>query len=248
MMTRHKLTGMLFCAAFGAGVIVAQDPDQPKFPTAVDACHSLDQAVESNDTQAIAKILGGSADLAASHDDATDKQDRETFIEKFKQMHRLGRNPDGSMTLYVGAENWPFPVPLVQENGAWRFEPKAGMQEVLFRRIGRNEMSAIAICHEFVRAKTGKSTSGLEPVKSLAAGSSPALFHGYYFHVLNPGTGGFALIAYPAAYRSSGVMTFAVTAHNVIYEKDLGPQSSAAANAMTAFKKDRTWYATESGK
>ena len=82
-----------------------------------------------------------------------DKLDHEVFVEKYQEMHRLGREADGSVTLYIGAENWPFPIPLVAKNGAWRFDPDAGAKEVTFRRIGDNELTAIATCHEFVAAE-----------------------------------------------------------------------------------------------
>ena len=88
---------------------------------------------------AIKRILGGSTDLTSSQDDGQDKADREVFVQKYQEMHRLHRERDGSATLYVGAENWPFPIPIVEKNGAWRFDADAGKQEVQFRRIGENE-------------------------------------------------------------------------------------------------------------
>jgi hypothetical protein len=265
-------------ATNGAYTSLAQEsPGQPTFPSAAQASQSLFQAVQHNNGQAIANILGGQAELASSRNEVEDKADRELFVQKYQEMHRLGREPDGSMTLYIGAENWPFPIPLVQKNGAWYFDPDAGSKEVMFRRIGDNELTAIATCHEFVaaeksyRAKPDTSkpdsnpeTSNLEsssPVSLVAkaAGKSagvddPVLFHGYYFHLLATRptdgtrrgtegklTGGFAFIAYPAEYRSSGVMTFVVTEKGVVYEKDLGPNTSALAGALTAFHKDATW-------
>ena len=189
-----------------------------------------------------------------------DKVDRELFVQKYQEMHRLGRDADGSVTLYIGAENWPFPVPLVAKNGAWRFDPEAGAKEVTFRRIGDNELTAIATCHEFVAAERRYRTDPktAEPadisvaslVAKAATGSTardPVLLHGYYFRILpmgeppGKGTGRFALIAYPAEYRSSGVMTFVVMANDVVYEKDLGANTSSLASAMTAFHKDATW-------
>ena len=113
----------------------------------------LFQAVQGNNAKTIANIFGGPTELAASGDAAQDKLDREMFVQKYQQMHRLGREPDGSMTLYIGAENWPFPIPLVEKNGAWRFDSDAGQKEVLFRRIGENELTAIDICHQLVAAE-----------------------------------------------------------------------------------------------
>jgi hypothetical protein len=187
--------------------------------------------------------------------------DRELFVQKHQKMHRLRSEPDKSVSLYIGAENWPFPIPLVEENGAWRFDSDAGQKEVLFRRIGENELIAIANCQEFVAAEKryraesniGGSTdsSPASLVAKAASGSdsgNPVLFHGYYFRLLPMGRAkgrapdGFSLIAYPAEYRSSGVMTFTVTKNGVVYEKDLGPNTAALASAMAVFHKDTTWH------
>lgn len=160
------------------------------------------------------------------------------FAQKYQEMHRLHREADGSVTLYIGPENWPFPIPIVEKNGAWRFDAEAGRQEVRFRRIGENELTVISACHEFGEGSTGK-----PPADNAVA------FHGYYFRMLAPGqtkaSGGRAMIAYPAEYRSSGVMTFVITQNAVVYEKDLGPNTAALAGAMTSFRKDATWRAVE---
>jgi hypothetical protein len=174
----------------------------------------------------------------------------------------VGREANGSVTLYIGAENWPFPIPLVEKNGDWRFDPDTGLKEIMFRRIGENELTAIATCHEFIAAerryRVEPNTASLADTSptSLAAraaggstGGDPVLFDGYYFRVLasrpRNGTGGFAFIAYPAEYRSSGVMTFIATDNDVVYEKDLGEKTSALASAMAGFHKDATWHAAE---
>jgi len=248
-------------ATNGAYPGLAQPSAQPTFKSTAEASQTLFQAVQSNNEEAIAKILGGSTELTSSRDADKDKVERELFVQKYQEMHRLGRDADGSVTLYIGVENWPFPVPLVATNGAWRFDRDAGMREVMFRRIGDNELTAIATCHEFVAAERRYRTDPktAEPadisvaslVAKAATGSAaadPVLLHGYYFRILSMGgtdlkrTGGFALIAYPAEYRSSGVMTFVVMANDVVYEKDLGANTSSAASAMTAFRKDATWH------
>jgi hypothetical protein len=238
---------------------LAQQPNPPTYPSAAEAGQSLFQAVQRNDEPAITNILGGPTELSTSRDPGKDKLDRELFVQRYQEMHRLGRESDGSMTLYIGAENWPFPIPLVQNNGAWHFDPEAGSKEVLFRQIGDNEFAAISMCHDFVaaerqyRAQPDNSTllesSPASLVAKAASGSAagdPVLFHGYYFKVLKQETGGkttggFAFIAYPAEYRSTGVMTFIVTPKNVVYEKDLGTNTSALASAMATFHKDGTW-------
>jgi hypothetical protein len=258
-------------ATAGAYPGLAQQSAQQTFPSAAEASQSLFQAVQRNNVQAIANILDGPTELASSGDEAQDQLDRELFVRKYQEMHRLGREADGSLTLYIGAENWPFPIPLVEKNGAWRFDPDAGRKEVLFRRIGENELTAIAICHEFVTAekqhrpqpKTANpvesfGASLVATAASQSAGGDPVLFQGYYFHVLamrprngaRPTTEGktagtFALIAYPAEYRSSGVMTFIVTGNDVVYEKDLGANTSTLASAMAMFHKDATWRAAD---
>jgi Protein of unknown function (DUF2950) len=104
------------------GVGLAQQPVPLSFPSAAEATRSLFQAVQGNQEQDITNILGGPSELASSRDDAQDKVDRQLFVEKYREMHRLGREPDGMVTLYIGAENWPFPIPLVEKNGAWHFD------------------------------------------------------------------------------------------------------------------------------
>src|SRR6266478_96412 len=140
-------------AIHGAYPGLAQQSAQPTFPSAPEASQSLFQAVQGNDEQAIANILGGPTDLTSSRDKGQDKLDRELFVQKYQEMHRLGREADGCVTLYIGAENWPFPIPLVEKDRAWRFDSDAGLKEVTFRRIGENKLNAVAICHEFVAAQ-----------------------------------------------------------------------------------------------
>src|SRR5260370_2765957 len=140
-------------ATNGAAPIRAQQPVPPTFHAAVEASQALFQEVQGNNEQAIANILGGPTELTSSGEKGQDKLDRELFAQRYQEMHRLGREADGSVTLYIGAENWPFPIPLVQKNGSWHFDSDAGQKEVLFRRIGENELIAIATCHEFVAAK-----------------------------------------------------------------------------------------------
>ena len=246
-------------ASNGAYPGLAQQPAQPTFPSAREASQALFQAVQGNNEQAIADILGGPTDLTTSPDKGQDKLDRELFVKKYQEMHRLGREADGSMTLYIGAENWPFPIPLVEKSGAWRFDSDGGLKEVMFRRIGENELTAMDICHEFVAAKKQdrarpnatdeadrSPASLLVKAASKSTGSDPILLSGYYFKVLSTSPasnskGGLAVMAYPAEYRSSGVMTFIVTPNDVVYEKDLGANTAALASAMTAFHRDATW-------
>jgi hypothetical protein len=241
--------------AGGFSLALAQQSAQPTFPSAGAAIQSLFQAVQNNDEQTIANILDGPTELTSSRDAGEDKVDRELFVEKYQQMHRLGRESDGSVTLYVGAENWPFPVPLVSENGTWHFDQEAGKKEVLLRRIGENELIAIENCQKFADAEKQYRQEPADPTSSsptslvakAASGSSigdPVLLDGYYFRLapIQAGKGSaFALIAYPAEYRSSGVMTFVVLHNGVVYEKDLGSNTTTVASGMTSFHKDASW-------
>lgn len=239
----------------------AQSSGQPVFKSAADACQALYQAVQKDDSQAITKILGGPSQLASPHDDARDNADRERFVQEFREMHRLHKEDDGLVTIYVGARNWPFPIPLTVQGGAWYFDSDAGQQEVLFRRIGENELAALATCREFVAAEKryrpnadASTPVDSSPVSLVARaggrttpGEEPVLLDGYYFRLLakrasdptRPSS--FTLIAYPAEYRSSGVMTFVVTEKEEVYEKDLGPNTLAIARRMTKLPKDATW-------
>jgi hypothetical protein len=185
-------------------------------------------------------------------------------------MHRLVREPDATTVLYIGAENWPFPIPLESIDGAWQFDAKGGMEEVLFRRIGENEVRAIQACHGLVVAeKEHKRLDGdplTQAIRALmvnAGNGGPVVpFHGYYFRILmsqgnavtsatsqvsNRKTAGgrFAFVAYPAEYRSTGVMTYVVDRNDVVYEKDLGPNTVQVAKRMTKYKPDSTWRRAE---
>jgi hypothetical protein len=240
-----------------AGPGFAQQPTSRTFPSTTEAAQSLFQAVQRNDEAAIESIVGGSTDLTSSSDEMQDRVERDMFVKKYQEMHRVGREPDGAMTLYIGAENWPFPIPLLQKNGAWHFDADAGRKEILFRRIGENELTAITMCHQFVanersyRENPGTaSEEGISPASLVATAATnsgdgdPVLIHGYYFHVSSKRLGAFTLIAYPAGYRSTGVMTFVVTEKGVVYEKDLGPNTSATAASLAGFHKDGTWVPT----
>ncbi len=151
-------------------------------------------------------------------------------------MHRLVKEPDGTTLLYIGAENWPFPVPLISDHGKWRFDMDAGAQEVAFRRIGENETAAIDTCRAIAQAHAAGKSDPATPV------SGP--LHGYNFR-LTHSPAGTAVVAYPAQYGATGVMTFAATPDGTVYEKDLGAKTAAHAQAMTQYKPDRTWNATE---
>ena len=282
----------------------AQQRGQQTFASAEDAAHALLVAMQSQDEQSPLSVLGPDAkQVLSSGDPMEDADTRIDFVVRYQAMHRLVTEADGTVSLVVGAENWPFPIPLVNKQGKWYFDTDAGKDEILFRRIGRNELAAEDACQElveeqkeyFARAPAGFSRqfaqklvsdegrhNGLywhgaydefdSPVSALIAyaygtGSKsqvgdPVPFNGYFFRIVTSQgphalggaksyivngvmTGGFAFIAYPAEYRTSGVMTFMVDESGTIYEKDLGPNTAKIAQAMTAYDPDSSWHKAE---
>ena len=276
---------------------IAQQPGQKTFATAEDASNALVTSAQSNDLKALIEILGPAGkQIVSSGDEAEDAQNRANFVQKYQEMHRLVKEPDGTTTLYIGAENWPTPIPLVNNGTAWYFDTDAGTQEILFRRIGENEMSTIKVCEELVaaekeyhsaqhgeyaqkifsdkgqhdglywKAADGESESPVGPLLASAVAEgfakgregAPIPFRGYYFHALTrqgknaPGgaksyivngkmTEGFAFVAYPAEYGSSGVMTFIVNEDGVIYQKDLGKNTGVFAKAVKEYNPNSSW-------
>jgi len=232
---------------------------QPKtFSSPSEASSALFQAVQNEHEQAVEAILGARKEVTSSSDEVEDKLEREQFSQKYQEMHRLVREDDGSTVLYIGAENWPFPIPLVSKNGAWYFDSGSGVEEIKFRRVGENEATAIQVCEEFAMAKNAAAAKAVSEdsitrfAQSLAS-SAPANadnkdsnpFHGYYFRIVaqNPASGvsgrgkrtrGLTLIAYPAEYQSSGVKTFIITHKGTVFEKDLGPNTTTVAPGLSA--------------
>jgi len=141
-------------AAAGCHPNAAPAPAQQSFSTPAAAAAALDHAVEVNDQGSLAQILGPSSQqVIASGDSAEDASDRAAFLAAYKQMNRLATNPDGTVTLFLGAENWPFPIPLVQHGQSWEFNTTAGQKEILDRRVGHNEYHAIDVCHALIQAQ-----------------------------------------------------------------------------------------------
>jgi hypothetical protein len=253
-----------------AGSSFAQEPSKT-FSSPGEATNALFQAAQNENEQALEAILGAGKEVTSSSDELEDKLEREQFTKKYQEMHRLVRESDGTTVLYIGAENWPFPIPLVSKNGAWYFDSKTGMEEIKFRRVGENEATAIQVCNAFAMAKKQgetKTTSDDDSISQYAQGlitagtanadtneSSP--YHGYYFRIVTgnsaAGTnryvgggkkkGGPALVAYPVNYRSSGVKTFIVTQDGAVYEKDLGPNTTTVAPSIKA--RNSSWHAAE---
>ncbi|RZN13416.1 DUF2950 domain-containing protein [Bradyrhizobium sp. Leo121] len=272
---------------------------QQAYPSPEGAAAALAAAVKTGEKRAVLKVLGKDAeDIIASGDDVADAETRERFVSAYEAKHSIKAEGNKKATLILGADDFPFPIPLVNNRDGWEFDSAAGRLEILYRRIGRNELDAIQTALAFVDAeneyadkdRTGDgaglyaqrivSTPGKKdglfwrddrdqsPLGELAAqaategykagaeGSAP--YHGYYFRILKgqgpnaPGgavnyvvkgkmIGGFGLIAYPAEYGNSGVMTFMVNHAGTVYQKDLGERTAVIAKRTYLFDPDQTW-------
>ena len=285
---------------------LAQQGNEKTFSSPGDAVLALYNAVKSKDMQTVTAILGTNAGpILHSGDDVADKTTVVNFIAKYDQMHRVVMEPDQTVTLYIGAENWPMPIPLVKNNnGAWHFDTETGKQEILYRRVGTNENDAIEVLHALVDAQRdyastphdadrtihyaakffsdegrqdglywksneNETPSPIGPLLVRAADEGytrkkgqQTPFHGYHYRILTrQGSAakggardymvngqlvrGFAFVAYPAEYRNSGVMTFIVNKDDVVYQKDLGPDTAQLAAAISEYNPDKTWITTE---
>jgi hypothetical protein len=273
-LTEAATVGLAILIACCTPSSFAQGPAQQTFPTAEAASDALFLAAQSGNEQVLVHILAGGKELVSSGDEAEDKIDREQFAQKYRQMHRLVRESDGTTLLYVGAENWPFPVPIVSRASVWYFDARAGAQEIRFRRLGENEYTAIDTCHALVQSSKQPGSNSMEAdrvahyarslinaqpaqISSTPSNREEVLgpFHGYYFRILTAQrkgevgsgskSGGLTLVAYPADYRSSGVMTFIVTRNDVVYETDLGPSTAEVVKAMTSWKRTSNWHVAE---
>jgi hypothetical protein len=276
---------------------------QQSFKSADEAASALATAAKAGDRAAILTVLGNDAkDIVSSGDEVADKSIRERFVQAYDEKHEIEKHGDDQAMLVLGNDNFPFPIPLVRKSDAWQFDTAAGRQEILFRRVGENELDAIQVALAYVDAqdeyaardhgsgagvyaqrvvsrpgqKDGlywPASAGEEqsPLGELAAeatdqgyrvGEGHAPFHGYYYKILTrqgphaPGgaldyvvngrmIGGFALVAYPAEYGNSGVMTFVVNHEGTVFQKDLGPHAADLAAKITAFDPDSSWTKVE---
>ena len=279
----------------------AQQKGQKAFSSPEEASAALAAAAQNNDEKALLEILGPDGkQIVSSGDPTEDAENRANFERRYQQMHRFVKEPDGSVCLYIGAENWPWPIPLAMKGNLWFFDTEAGKKEILFRRIGRNELSAIMIVRELVAAQKeyyatqhseyarqifsdegqhnglywkvsdGEPQSPIGPLVASAVAEGynkgqagpPTPYRGYLFHVLTRqgknGSGGaknyiangkmtegFAFVAYPAEYRSSGVMTFVVNQDGSVFQKDLGKKTESLGKAMQEYNPDSTWHRVE---
>lgn len=277
----------------------AQGMPHRSFLSPEKAVTSLVTAVRANDMEEMLAILGaGSRELIFSGDDVADRTGREKFLKAYDRMNNLQKVSADKVTLCIGKDNWPLPIPIVKAGPKWVFDTEEGKQEILNRRIGRNELYVMEVLdaytdaqHEYAsrdcggggmvefaqnlistqgrcdglywEVKKGEKESPLGPLVAQAAKEGYAdadlsPFHGYYYKILK-GQGkhtqggaydyvvkgkmllGFALVAYPAEYGNSGVMTFIVNQEGIIYEKDLGKDTTRVAEEMKIFDPDKTW-------
>jgi hypothetical protein len=285
----------------------AEGVEPRSFTSPDDAVKALVEALKTNDTKALSDLFGpGSEDLVSSGDPVADQERRKQFVYFYELKHRLEKVAADKVFLHIGHDDWPFPIPVVKADKGWQFDEDEGREEIIARRIGRNELSAIQACLAYVDAqreyalkdrdsdgllayaqkfrsdpgkKNGlywpetefKEQSPLGPLlvaaeaaghELKAVGGEPTPFYGYYYRILKaqgkhaPGgaydyvvkekmIGGFALVAYPAEYGVSGVMTFIVNHEGVVYQKDLREETEKIAKEMIVFDPDATWKKAE---
>jgi hypothetical protein len=303
----RSLTPLIVWAVAAALLSCAAPVPQPNagqtFDTPETAVRTLIDVVRRGDLDHLLRLFGPDGEeLANSSDPATGRRNREVFIVAAAEgWHLAALGPD-KKALVVGNENWTFPIPLVRDAGTWRFDTAAGKEEVLARRIGRNEIAVIEVCRTYVVAQQlyargghdgkpagiyartiasdagkhnglywpaprGEKQSPLGDLLAEAAAdrrgargmvTTPLPFHGYFFRILTAQgphasdgardyltggemAGGFALVAWPAEYDVTGVMTFIVNHEGVVHENDLGPDTDALAKAMERYDPDPSW-------
>jgi hypothetical protein len=280
----------------------AKVEDHASFKTPDEAVGAFVAALQKDDLPALKKLLGpGSEDLLSSGDAVKDNSDRDRFLAAYAQKHSLASEGTDKMTLVIGDKDWPFPIPLVKHDGKWSLDGAAGADELVYRRVGRNELGAIAVCRGFVNAEKEYASEGRDgdpagiyalklmsdegmhnglywptaegeppsPAGEFVAsaaeegyrrGAARTPYHGYYYRLLySQGanakggakdyfkdgvmTEGFAIVAWPADYGSSGVQTFIVNQDGTVYQKDLGEDTTNAVEAIKTFDPDSSWAA-----
>jgi hypothetical protein len=279
--------------------LLAAEARQKSFKSPEEAVQALVEAVKKGDTKDLMAIFGpASKDLIFSGDKVADKTGRDRFTAAYEEKHRLVNEGDNKAILIIGQHDWPMPIPLVKQGEAWLFNTQEGKDEIMNRRIGKNELNTIEVCLAYVDAqreyaikdcdgnrvrdyaqrfastrgkkdglywetKEGEGQSPMGPLMAKAAKEGYTRFalspyHGYYYKILKaqgdaaPGgaysyvangrmMGGFALVAYPAEYGNSGVMTFVTNQDGRVYQKDLGKETKKVAEAIKLYDPDKTW-------
>jgi len=295
----------LMCAVVMTALSACAGPAtrQQSFGGAAAAVDALVAAARADSSDAIVAVLGPDGnDLANSGDPVADKAARDHFVAYYDKAHALQMDGDDKAILVIGDKRWPFPIPVIRRGSAWQFDTAAGRQEILDRRIGRNELNAIKVCRAIVDAQrdfvdrvrasdgvveyaqkfisspglrdglywpveAGETESPIGPLLARARAEGYGEddgygagdpYHGYYYRMLmgqglnapdgaydylaeGHMIGGFALVAFPAGYGTSGIMTFIVNQDGVVYQKNLGPGTVDAARAMQSFDPDSSW-------
>jgi hypothetical protein len=300
--------GSLVSAAFLLSAVGLQLPaavaaeEQAQFASPDAAVNALIEAAVADDTGAVRRVLGPEIEKLRSGDPVADAQERQAFAEAAVESAKIEESGGDHAVLVIGADDWPFPIPLVKDAAGWRFDTQAGADELMSRRIGSNELTTIDVLRELVEAEheyqavdrdgdgvrayaerllstKGKRdglywrTSGEEPESPVGAlvaeaaaqgysagkGDEPHPYHGYLFRLLDaqgaaaPGgekgyrdaqgrlVGGFAILAYPVQYGVSGIMTFVIDQSGMLFQKDLGEETTAKAQAISRFDPDKSW-------
>jgi len=170
-------------------ILLAEPPGQKTFSSPDEASRALIRAVQAGNEKDLLEIFGPDGkEIISSGDKVEDKKSRDAFAEKYQRMNRLVEEPDGTVRLYVGAENWPMPIPLVNRKDTWYFDTSAGKEEILFRRIGRNEIATIGVLRELVAAqKEYYSKTQDDSVKQYAQKfiSDQGKHNGLYWNAIN---------------------------------------------------------------
>jgi hypothetical protein len=281
----------------------AGDPQEVprQFGSPDDAVRALTSAISTNDTPQLLAIMGNDGEqIISSGDDVADRAGRQKFLDLYREKHSLVKEGDDQVTLVVGNADWPFPVPIVRQEAKWHFDSEAGLDEILSRRIGENELSTIQVCkaiadaqrefalrdpdrngvHEYARqfasdsgkrnglfwlAAEGEEPSPLGLLVAAAAAEGytrrtegPTPYHGYCFRILTAQgpaapngavdyvvngkmTLGFALIAYPAEYGNSGIMTFIMGPDGIVFQKNLGDDTTKLVAQINTFDPGEGW-------
>lgn len=302
----HGVVQVRWVSVIGAALLLWCSPAaaQERFDTPENAVKALVTAAKDGSREKLLDILGPDGeDVISSGDDVADRNARDSFIAGYDEKHSLEPDGEDKTILVMGDEDWPFPIPIVKKDGKWAFDSAAGLEEILLRRIGRNELAAIQSSLAYVVAQNdyaaldvdgknpppyaqrivstpgqkdglywpaaeGENQSPLGELFAVAAaegykpGEKPIPYHGYYYRVLTRQgagadggaydyvvdgrmIGGFALLAYPAQYGNSGIMTFMVNQDGVVYQKDLGPKTERLAREIDIFAPDSTWQKAE---
>lgn len=304
------ITALTVLLLIGAGFLPVQAAGkgvkQKTYGSSEKAVEALISAIKSKDVKQAGLVLGPEGnDIISSGDKVADREVVERFLKLYDERSKIEKVSGSKAVLLVGENDWPFPIPIVKKGPRWLFDTKTGKEEILNRRIGRNELIVIKVCEAYVDAqeeyasmeaeagglvqyaqkfrsspgkkdglywetKDDEKPSPLGPfaARAKAAGyeksssDQPQPYYGYFYKILKGQgkhakgggydyvvngsmIGGFALVAYPAKYGNSGVMTFTVNQDGVVYEKDLGKDTAKKAQAMTIFDPDKTWKKVE---